>query len=175
MSNSCDPMECSLPDSFCPQVFPGKNTGVGCHFLLHHFHPTYAKATEKKSNACRLKIVLGVLGFPCGSADKESTCNARDLGSLPGFGISPEEGKGYQLQYSGLENSMDCIIHRVAMNQTRLSNFHFHLVFYNRCWSFSSLWLSVKEVRVLFNDFSVSFDLSFLPAFSWKIGKNLFF
>ena len=49
------------------------------------------------------------LGFPCGSADKESTCNAGDLGSIPGLGRSPGEGKGYPLQYSGLENSMDSI------------------------------------------------------------------
>ena len=64
------------------------------------------------------------LGFPCGSAGKESTCNAGDLGSIPGLGKSPEEGKGYPLQYSGLENFMDCIIHGVAKSQTRLSDFH---------------------------------------------------
>ena len=45
------------------------------------------------------------LGFPCGSAGKESTCSVGDLGSIPGLGRSPEEGKGYPLQYSGLENS----------------------------------------------------------------------
>ena len=43
----------------------------------------------------------------CGSAGKESACNAGDLGSTPGLGRSPEEGKGYPLQCSGLENSMD--------------------------------------------------------------------
>ena len=48
-----------------------------------------------------------VKGFPCGSLGKESTCNAGDLGTIPGLGISPTEGKGYPLQYSGLENSMD--------------------------------------------------------------------
>ena len=52
------------------------------------------------------------LGFPCGSAGKESTCNAGGLGSIPGLGRSPGEGKGDPLQYSGLENSMDCIVHR---------------------------------------------------------------
>ena len=46
-------------------------------------------------------------GFPCGSAGKESARNAGDLGSIPGLGRSPGEGKGYPLQYSGLENSMD--------------------------------------------------------------------
>ena len=50
------------------------------------------------------------LGFPDGSADKESACNAGDLGCIPGLGRSPGEGKGYPLQYSGLENSMDCIV-----------------------------------------------------------------
>ena len=50
------------------------------------------------------------LGFPCDSARKQSTCSAGDLGSIPGLGRSPGEGKGYPLQYSGLENSMDCIV-----------------------------------------------------------------
>ena len=49
------------------------------------------------------------LGFPCSSAGKESACNAGDLGLIPGLGRSPGEGKGYLLQYSGLENSMDYI------------------------------------------------------------------
>ena len=62
---------------------------------------------------------------PGGSAGKESTCNAGGLGSIPGLGRSPGEVKGYPLQYSGLENSMDCIIHGVAKTQTRLSDFHF--------------------------------------------------
>ena len=53
------------------------------------------------------------LGFPGGSAGQESTCNAGDLGLIPGLGGSPGEGKGYTLQYSGLENSMDCIAHGV--------------------------------------------------------------
>ena len=51
--------------------------------------------------------MLYKLGFPCGSAGKESACNVEDLGSIPGLGRSPGEGKGYPLQYSGLENSMD--------------------------------------------------------------------
>jgi len=53
------------------------------------------------------------LGFPCGSAGKESACNAGDLGLIPGLGQSSGEGKGYSLQCSGLENSMDCRSHRV--------------------------------------------------------------
>ena len=46
------------------------------------------------------------------------------LGLIPGLGRSPEEGKGYPRQYSGLENSMDCIVHGVTKSRTRLSNFH---------------------------------------------------
>ena len=59
-----------------------------------------------------------LMGFPCGSAGKESACNAGDLGLIPGLGRSPGEGKGYPLQYSGLENSMDCTVHEVAKSQT---------------------------------------------------------
>ena len=54
----------------------------------------------------------------CSSAGKESTCNAEDLGLIPGLGRSPGEGKGYPLQYSGLENFMDCMVHGVAKSQT---------------------------------------------------------
>ena len=54
------------------------------------------------------------LGFPCGSAGKESAYNVGDLGLIPGLGRFPGDGKGYPLQYSGLENSMDCIVHGVA-------------------------------------------------------------
>ena len=64
------------------------------------------------------------MDFPCGSAGKESACNVGDLGSIPGLGRSSGEGKGYQLQYSCLENSMDCIVHRVSKSWTQLSNFH---------------------------------------------------
>ena len=67
------------------------------------------------------------MGFPCDSTGKESAYNAGDLGLIPGLERSPGEGKGYPLQYSGLENSMDCIVHGVAKSQTRLSDFHFHL------------------------------------------------
>ena len=69
------------------------------------------------------------IGFPDVSAGKESACNMGDLGSIPGLGRSPGEGKGYPLQYSGLENSMDCIVHGVAKSWTRLSAFHFHFHF----------------------------------------------
>ena len=76
-----------------------------------------------------------MMGFPYGSAGKESACNARDLGSIPGLGRSPGEGKGYPLQYPGLENSMgDCIVHGVTQSRTWLrddwttfTSLHYHI------------------------------------------------
>ena len=63
------------------------------------------------------------LGFFRGSTSKESACNVGDLGLNPGLGRSPGEGNSYPLQYSGLENSVGCIIHGVAKSQTQLSDF----------------------------------------------------
>ena len=65
------------------------------------------------------------LNFPCGPAGKESACKVEDLGSIPGLGRSPGEGKGYPLQYSGLENPIYCTAQGVTKNQTWLSYFHF--------------------------------------------------
>ena len=69
------------------------------------------------------------LGFPCGSAGKESACNAGDLSSLPGLGRYSGEEKGYPLQYSGLENFMDSIVHGVTKSWTWLSDFHYKKLF----------------------------------------------
>ena len=49
-----------------------------------------------------------------------------DLGSIPGLERSPAEGNSYPLQYSGLENSMEGVVHGVTNSQTRLNDFHFH-------------------------------------------------
>ena len=96
------------------------------------------------------------LGFPCGSAGKEFFCNAGDLGLIPGSGRSPGEGKGYPLQYSGLENSMGCIGHEVSKSWTQLNNFHTSCIhlgspnvlqrFYN---FFKKLWFSIFEPILL--------------------------
>ena len=69
---------------------------------------------------------VNTLGCSSGSAGKEFACNAGDLGSISGLGWSPGEGNGYPLQYSGLENSMDFIVHGVTKSPTWLSDFHFH-------------------------------------------------
>ena len=92
--------------------------GVGDAIQLSH--PLSFKNFQNLYGVCPFP-----LGCPGGSAGKESTCNAGDLGLIPGLGRSPEEGKGYSLQCSGLENPMDYIVRGVTENRTRLSDFHF--------------------------------------------------
>ena len=70
-------------------------------------------------------------GFPIGSDSKESACNVRDPGSVPGWGGSSGEGSGYPLQYSCLENAMDrggqlATVLGIPKNQTWLSSWHTH-------------------------------------------------
>ena len=72
-----------------------------------------------------MHIMLKV-GFSFGSAGKESARSVGYLGSISELGRFPGEGKGYPLQYSGLENSMDCIVHGVTKSRTQLSDFHSH-------------------------------------------------
>ena len=88
------------------------------------------------------------MGFPLAQLVKKSACNAGDLGLIPGLGRSPGEGKGYPLQYSSLENSMDCTVHGVAKSQTQMSDFHFHFICiyiytYSLCFCVSQLCLQV--------------------------------
>ena len=93
--------------------------------------------------------------FPCGSAGKESAYNARDLGLIPGLGRFPGEGKGYPLQYSGLENSMDCITHegrKESDTTKRLSFSRFSICFT------SDLWVNLKTLTVdFFNIIKIRF------------------
>ena len=76
-----------------------------------------------------------ILGFPGGSAGKETACSAGDLGLIPGFGRFPGEGNGYPLQYSGLENSMDWISmgsQKVGHNWATLTSHIEQTVFFQR-------------------------------------------
>ena len=98
-------------ESSCKAGDPGSNSWVGKIHWRRNRLPTPV-----------------FLGFPCGSAGRKSACNAGDLGLIPGLRGSPREGKGYPLQYSGLENSMDCIAHGVTKSWTRLSNFHLKMI-----------------------------------------------
>ena len=86
--------------------------------LLQCRRPGFDSGVEK-IRWRRDRLLISVFsGLPGVSDSKEYTCNAGDLGSIPGLGRSPGEGKGYPLQYSGLENSMGCRVHGVAKSQT---------------------------------------------------------
>ena len=96
-------------------------------YAIFHLHFTdvkmaYRLVTCTRSEHLYSRGKIWTQGFPCGSAGKESACNAEDLGSTPEWGRSPGEGKGCLLQYSGLENPMDYIVHRVAKSGTRLGD-----------------------------------------------------
>ena len=101
----------------CFPIYLPCSDGTRCHdlsffFLMLSFKPAFSLSSF-------------TLNFPCGSASKESPCNSGDQRLIPGLGRSPGEGKGYPLRYSGLENSMDCIVQGVIKSQTRLREFHF--------------------------------------------------
>ena len=101
------------------------DSSVGKESTCNAEDPSLVPELGKSVGGDRLPTPV-FLGFPCGSACKESACHVGDLGLIPGLGRSPGEGKGYPLQYSGLENSMDCIAHGIAKSWTRLNEFHFH-------------------------------------------------
>ena len=113
------------------------------------------------------------LCFPCGSAGKESACNVRDLGSIPGLGRSPGEGKGYPLQYSGLENSMDCVVHRVAKSWTWLSHLHNLFSQSEQCFHFPhfAFLLFFWGASPLLGKPDLSFPQRMKPVLlKWKLG-----
>ena len=88
-------------------------------------------------------------GFPGSSAGKESACNEGDVGSIPEMGRSPGGGNGNPLQYSGLENSKDCLVHGVAKSQTRLSDFHTLTHFLRLGSSVSDSWTFEPQILLL--------------------------
>ena len=100
-------------------------------------------------------LYMSYMGFPCVSAGKESTCNAGDLGSIPELGRSSGEGKGYPPQYSGLWNSMDCIVHGGHKSQTRLVTFTNH---FDHCTNFAPN-IQHSTWNLFFSPFSILFLL----------------
>ena len=86
--------------------------------------------------------------------------HAGDLGSILGLGRSPGEGNGYPLQYSGLENPMDCIVHGVAKSWTRQSDFHFHCSCLESLMDRGTWWVRVHGVTRVGHDFHFSLLLS---------------
>ena len=107
---------------------------IGHHFLLissgkslsNTCLPPWSSPFQLILSDCDLySLIKQIYKHPCGLAGKESICNVGDLVLIPGLERSRGEGKGYSLQYSGLENLMDCIVHGVAKSWTRLSDIHF--------------------------------------------------
>ena len=95
--------------------------------LLHSSSPTLPSGNHLFFVSMTLfMLCYASSGFPGGSDGKESSCNTGDLHSVPGLGRSPGEGNGFPLQYSGLENSMDCKVHDVAKSRTQRATFTPH-------------------------------------------------
>ena len=123
-----EPMSPALASRFLPTVPPGRSPTLFEGFVgmvtgsSWVFWAFIVFTCLRDIGGC--KFCFCIRGFPDNSVIKESACNAGDPRLIPGLGTSPGEGKGYPLQYSGLENSMDCIVHGVAKSQTRLSDFH---------------------------------------------------
>jgi len=112
--------------AFLWEGFPDSSVGKesACNGRRPWFDPWVGKIHWR-----RVRLPIPVFsGFPCGSAGKQSTCSVGDLALIPGLGRSPGEGKGYPLQYSGLDYSIDCIVHGLARSRTLL-NFHSHFTF----------------------------------------------
>ena len=103
------------------------------------------------------------MGFPGGSAGKESTCHVGNLGSIPGLGRSLGEGKGYPLQYSGLENSMHCIVPGVTKSQTQLNTFH--LTFKLLPHKALSAWSLVSNPKAKFSSSEVTNPTPFTVSY----------
>ena len=94
------------------------------YILSEEMHSAFLKKSPEILLSSQPVSAEKLLIFPDSSVGKEPACNAGDPSSIPGLGRSTEEGKGYPLQYYGLQNSMDCIVHRMAKSQTRLNDFH---------------------------------------------------
>ena len=97
-----------------------------------------------------------VLGPPCGSAGKESACNAGDLGLIPGLGRYPGKGKGYPLQYSGLENSMDNPRGCRELDMTEWLALHYEP---DKCWSLSLKYLRTSHKPDNYNKYRQMLEL----------------
>ena len=98
---------------------------ISLFFVLVHFYFVDKFICSSFKIAC-------IRGFPESSVVKESTCNAGDPSLIPESGRSPGEGNGCSLWCSGLEYSMDCIVHGVAKSRAQLSGFHLDLVCLSR-------------------------------------------
>ena len=154
---------------------PGRLQPMGSQRIRHDW-------VTKHSTQATVRIKRGgfTIHLPCGSAGKESACNEGDLVSIPGLGRSPGGGKSYPLQYSGLENSIDYIVHGVTKSQTRLSNLHFH--FYNssvlktlvKTWHIPRIRFKSYAEYCLFFSLSSSLDSYYIGIIMNLKRKNIY-
>ena len=127
--------------SFLQEIFPTQESNPGLphlgqilYQLSHKRSPRildwvaypFSRESSQPRNQTRVSCIPSRF-FTNWPIREESSCNAGDLGLIPGLGGSLGEGKGYSLQYSGLENSMDYIVHGVTKSSMGLNNFHFHI------------------------------------------------
>ena len=111
----------------CQPAYLIYTQNTSCEMLDWMKHKLESRLQGEISTTSDMQILS--LGFPGGSAGKESACSVGDLGLIPGLGRSPGEGKGYPFQYSGWENSMDCIVRGITKSLTQLSDFHFQTIY----------------------------------------------
>ena len=111
----CDPINGSPPGSAIPGILQARTLEWVAISFSNSFRPKH-KYFQNLSD-WRASLVAQLI--------KESAYNAGGLGLIPGLGRSPKEGKGYPLQYSGLDNSRDYTVHKVTKSRTRLSDFHY--------------------------------------------------
>jgi len=136
MSDSLQPHEPQHTRPPCPSPTPGTHPNPcplnrWCHLTISFSVVPFSSCPQSFPASGSFPVTgLFASGFPCGSAGKESACHERDLGWSLGWEDSPGEGKGYPLQYSGLENSTDrgtwqTTVLGVSKSETQLSSFHF--------------------------------------------------
>ena len=159
-------------------TFPNSLHSILSHLAcLTHLHPILLQTVQ--FSALNLKLFglrwpFIMAGFLCGSAGKESACNAGDLGKISGLGISPKEGKGYPLQCSGLENSMDRTVHGISESDTteRLSL----SLYYGQAASKASkgtlfVYFGCSESSLPHEGFSSSSKRTLLPCGKWDLSS----
>ena len=120
------PMDCSLPGSSVHGLCQARVLEWGAIAFPCYAEEANTMFVKKLYSNKKLEFIsdFNKVGVPCSSAGKESTCSAGDLGSIPVLERSSGEGKGWPLQYSGLENSRDHTVHGVSKSQIQLSDFH---------------------------------------------------
>ena len=158
-------MECSHIILHCDFEIKRKRVGVGPRLVRW-----WEDLRDSKWHRHLLDIWLILmprLGFPGGSDGEEFTCNAGHLGSIHRLGRSPGEGNSYPLQYSGLENSMDCI---VAKSRTQLSDLHLHFQFLQSFFQLMSLVHSRlwnEQIDLIFSSYFVLLIIIASFSFPW--------